>query len=354
MGEEKADQKQKVDVKKVQAHWTTNRKQQRVARPKKQEFRAQTAGLETAIFTVGTAKDAANFIEVKKQLSRWAGVNFRNGGAMAQAAIEDMVEPKIDPPDDLPATGATKKEEKKWETIKTSGKLIPLLELVRQVCHKHDEVKQGTMALVEQQMQLFLNYQRQDITLEDFVKQFRARAEVINTFGGRAGYHPKLYQQHCQAMAAKLDKAVDALTDAEKEDCLKASCEEFLAALLIRISNDAFYKAAKTSLANGYLSNKDIYPKTLDEARRYLENYQGEPTVRPPRAERIDDGVAFVQAGQKSKYNTGNPKEDPCYSCGEKGHIAKNCPELNAKERKEVELVGVVEFNAITDAGLQE
>ena len=397
MGEEKADQKQKVDVKKVQAHWTTNRKQQRVARPKKQEFRAQTAGLETAIFTVGTAKDAANFIEVMKQLSRWAGVNFRNGGAMAQAAIEDMIEPKIDPPEDLPATGATKKEEKKWEldfekyykktaaweeaegkafqlilahchpdverrvtasskweTIKTSGKLIPLLELVRQVCHKHDEVKQGTMALVEQQMQLFLNYQRQDITLEDFVKQFRARAEVINTFGGRAGYHPKLYQQHCQAMAAKLDKAVDALTDAEKEDCLKASCEEFLAALLIRISNDTFYKAAKTSLANGNLSNKDIYPKTLDEARRYLENYQGEPTVRPPRAERIDDGVAFVQAGQKSKYNTGNPKEDPCYSCGKKGHIAKNCPELNAKERKEVELVGVVEFNAITDAGLQE
>ena len=113
MGEEKADQKQKVDVKKVQAHWTTNRKQQRVARPKKQEFRAQTAGLETAIFTVGTAKDAANFIEVKKQLSRWAGVNFRNGGAMAQAAIEDMIEPKIDPPEDLPATGVTKKEEKK-------------------------------------------------------------------------------------------------------------------------------------------------------------------------------------------------------------------------------------------------
>lgn len=92
---------------------------------------------------------------------------------MAQAAIEDMIEPKIDPPEDLPATGATKKEEKKWEldfekyykktaaweeaegkafqlilahchpdverrvtasskweTIKTSGKLIPLLELV--------------------------------------------------------------------------------------------------------------------------------------------------------------------------------------------------------------------------------
>jgi hypothetical protein len=288
---------------------------------------------------------------------------------MAQAAIDDLVEPNIVRPRDLGAT-PTQMETKIWEldfekyykkqsawedaeprafqlilahchplldeklatsstwgTIKAGHKLVGLLTLVRSFVHKHDE---------EHTLQLHLEFQTKDMALSDYYKQFKSNVEVINTHGGRAGYHPALFLQHRQAFATKNNKALVDLDADEKEACLKASCEEYLAALFIRIANDSHYKAVKIELDNLYLFNKGAYPTTLDEAYRYLQNFK---QIAPcqPRNDRVEDGLAFAERGQRTIR---------CYNCGEEGHVAKRCPKLDANEQREVDLVGQDHFNS--------
>jgi hypothetical protein len=395
MAENKAPDKPKLEGKKPN-RWQNNKRRGGENCPKQEKYRAPTPGLEDRIFTIGTAKDAANFLDVKKDLARWVGVNFKIGSSMAQAAIDDLVEPSIVKPRDLGAT-PTQMETKIWEldyekyykkqsawedaeprafqlifahchplldeklaasstwdTIKAGHKLVALLTLVRSFVHKHDEVKQGTMGFVEHTLQLHLGFQTKDMALSDYYKQFKSNVEVINTHGGRAGYHPALFLQHRQAFAHKNNKALVDLDADEKEACLKASCEEYLAALFIRIANDGHYKAVKIELDNLYLFNKGAYPTTLDEAYRYLQNFK-QITPRQPRAhDRVEDGLAFAERGQRTIR---------CYNCGEDGHVAKRCPKLDANEQREVDLVGQDHFNSFQpseavedtgDAGLQE
>ncbi len=68
-----------------------NRRQQRAENKTLKDYKAPTPGLEKDLFTVGTASDAADFEEVRKKLGQYAGVNFKQGAAMAQRAIEEMV-----------------------------------------------------------------------------------------------------------------------------------------------------------------------------------------------------------------------------------------------------------------------
>jgi hypothetical protein len=160
------------------------------------KFKAPTPGHEDDIFTCGQAFDAANFEEVCKKLARYCAVNFKSGGAMVRKAIEEMTALKIDPPADLPAT-ATKMQEKVWETdydeyrrklsvwndaselayqlflsycqqdveqkivssdhwdsVNNKQDLIALLKMIRDTAHQHDEIKGGTMQVVEQDIML--------------------------------------------------------------------------------------------------------------------------------------------------------------------------------------------------------
>jgi hypothetical protein len=177
MAEDKTPEKPKVEGRKNH-RWQNNKKRGGENRPKQEKYRAPTPGLEDRVFTVGTAKDAANFLDVKKDLARWVGVNFKIGSSMAQSAIEDLVEPSIVRPNDLGAS-PTQMETKiweldfekfykkqsawedaqprafqlvlahchplldeklvassKWTTIKTDNKLVALLVLIRSIVHK--------------------------------------------------------------------------------------------------------------------------------------------------------------------------------------------------------------------------
>ena len=104
-----------------------------------------------------------------------------------------------------------------WETIETDQDVVRFLVLIRNVVHKHDEVKQGTMALVEQVLQLYLNFQAESESLQDFLKAFKARCDIVDTFKGQAGYHPQLYEDHSEALAKKHGTTAANLTDEQKK-----------------------------------------------------------------------------------------------------------------------------------------
>jgi hypothetical protein len=137
---------------------------------------------------MGTVQDAADFEEHKKDLGQYIAVNFKEGGSMLQQAMEAMVTPTFTAPaDSIDPTNVvqvkkwereydafTKKEAASdavktrgyqlilkhcdkdveqriesygnWEVCNAAQDPIELLKLIRSASHKHDDVKQGTMA----------------------------------------------------------------------------------------------------------------------------------------------------------------------------------------------------------------
>lgn len=84
----------------------------------------------------------------------------------------------------------------KWQTIKKGQNVIELLALIQGITQKHDEVKQGTMAFVEQLFDWCLHYQKEGEDLSDFFKRHKSGGDIIDSFGGKCGYHPVVFGQH--------------------------------------------------------------------------------------------------------------------------------------------------------------
>lgn len=190
-----------VEAKKPQHQWV-----RRHAGAPKKEFKAPTPGLEHMIFKQGDAADVTAYADVKKALAKYAGVNFKVISNMAQVAIDKLKEPAINkmanplqmfmPPavdeevmreewryqledyfknmrawDDawprafqLVVLHVDSDLEERleslasWSQISQDQDVIELLKLIRAHVHQHDEVKQDTMALVEHDLALYLNY----------------------------------------------------------------------------------------------------------------------------------------------------------------------------------------------------
>eukprot|EP00956_Cyclotella_meneghiniana_P026461 scaffold57247_cov37-Cyclotella_meneghiniana.AAC.7 len=348
--------------------------------PKQEKYKAPTPGLEQLVFTIGTAEDATNFTKVKDALAEYIGGSgkYKYGTEYAVNAVNDLVEPTfVEPADPIPKsdppTVAEIKAHKRWdeefaqylanerawkdvkvkifqlilqhsdpslkeklktastyEAIKRDNDIVKLLELIRGFAHDHDEVKQGTMAYVEHDLRLYLTYQKSNVPLDEFVKQFRARKDVINTFGGRAGYHPALYRKYCDELATELNKQVTNFTQAERQQAMDRACEDYLACLLIRISNDEMYSNVKKGLDNMNLFQQDTYPKTIEEAHRYLQNYKSESRAggRQNRGGGLNhQGVAFPEPSQK--------KWD-CNGCGSTEHLVRDCTKITKEEKRKI------------------
>ena len=56
-------------------------------------FKSTVVGLETKVFTFGTAKDAAAFEDTKTSIARYVGTQSWRGSAVASTALEMMCEP---------------------------------------------------------------------------------------------------------------------------------------------------------------------------------------------------------------------------------------------------------------------
>ena len=123
---------------------------------------------------------------------------------------------------------------------------------------------------------------------------------------------------------------LSALTAAQNNEALKSSCEEYKAALFIRIANEGKYATMKKKLDNMHLFDQDAYPKTLEKAKAYLENFQVEAgtTRQICHPGQQLEGMAFVQPGGR--------QIGPCHGCNKMGHLVRNCPDLNSEEKKAV------------------
>jgi hypothetical protein len=141
-----------------------------------------------------------------------------------------------------------------------------------------------------------------------------------------------LLDLNIQPIPPATEAVVTQLTRAQNNEAMKAACDEYKAALFIRISNEARYGVIKKKLDNMYLFDQEAYPKTLERAYNYLLNYQVESGgFRQQHRNAGQDGVSFVQQGG------GERRKGPCFHCGEFGHLAATCDKLTASEKKSLE-----------------
>jgi len=80
-----------------------------------------------------------------------------------------------------------------WHAIETmpSGtsselNVVNLLHMIRAMCLKHDETKQGIMSAVNSDIRFYTSRQGKDMSCDEYLKLFRAQVDTINAHGGRA------------------------------------------------------------------------------------------------------------------------------------------------------------------------
>ena len=245
-----------------------------------------------------------------------------------------------------------------WEQINKDQDLIKLLAAMRSITLKHDEVKGGTMNMVDQDVRLYVHsFQKDHEKILEYYKRFTAQCDVIDIHGGQAGYHLALYTAHLEELKDQLTKGVHNMTlDQMKTKATKTSCEEYKASLFLRLANEGRFKDLKSQLDGLNLFNREAYPETMEQALRYLQNYKGKSgqvdgAMRHLRNRnrgnrKGDKGVAIHQKGRARKGGGGRDiSNDECYNCGEKGHHAKDCSQLPESEKKQL---GVDQCNILS------
>mmetsp|Transcript_11546 Transcript_11546/g.25310 ORF Transcript_11546/g.25310 Transcript_11546/m.25310 type:complete len:100 (-) Transcript_11546:1329-1628(-) len=97
------------------------------------------------------------------------------------------------------------------------------------------------MALVESDLLLYLSYMKPKEV---------AQVDTINAYGGTAGWHPRLYNEHKQRLlaAAKVTDTKSLKPEEMKaiqDKAKKESCEEYLACFLLGWQTMAAIRALK-------------------------------------------------------------------------------------------------------------
>jgi hypothetical protein len=128
--------------------------------------------------------------------------------------------------------------------------------------------------------------------------------------------------------------------------------DKFLAALMLNGANATKYNELKRSIAENYVTGTSKYPESPELILRILNSYQPPPGWNVNRRKQeagagTDKGAAmFAQTGDDSW------KADiDCYKCGEKRHLAWECPKKKTKEAEQMHTNIAVEEVQDLDSG---
>ena len=132
--------------------------------------------------------------------------------------------------------------------------------MICDLTHGMKETKQGTMALVDVTVNLFTTVQGKKQSLDDYYKIFIARRDTVDAHGGDAGFHRKLFKNaRAKIMLEKgrdetwMANAHANATELAEKDAIKARakkicCDQYLAALFIKMSDKDRYGVLKDKL----------------------------------------------------------------------------------------------------------
>jgi hypothetical protein len=201
-----------------------------------------------------------------------------------------------------------------------------LLLLIMGFCCSFDDKRQGTWALQQAKKKAFLFTQKDGMSNSDYVEEFMAIVQGVESYGGGWGQEPGLVR-------AKLELAgvgdPDNPTPLEAQATKLTAHKDFLAMMILSGANGSMFFKLRQDLSDDYAKGHDSYPTTVDGVLHLLSNHSTPTTRRVAGQHTVPagDGVAFLQ-GQGQK-DTSKLK---CWHCGEQGHAKSERPQLKAIE----------------------
>ena len=116
-----------------------------------------------------------------------------------------------------------------WSATNVARDSIALTRMMRDVAHAHNNMIQGTMTIVASDMTLYTTYMSNAEMPVAFYHTFQMSVYTVNTHGGFASCHPKLFDEYVTRLMSErgLDKNGDpdklnmVIRDAEHQSCDK-------------------------------------------------------------------------------------------------------------------------------------
>jgi hypothetical protein len=201
-----------------------------------------------------------------------------------------------------------------WSTVSTTQNAISLLRKIKGFCCRFDATKQGTRAIVAADKQIFVFFQRSDVTNDDYFEQFKALVDTAESYGSSLGMSRGLTDEELRRMGTDRDNC----TPAQRSEALTTAKEKYLAMLMLDGANKERFERMKEDMDLDYAKGQDTYPTTRNGVLRLLNSKNNTVVKKDPMLRQEpgrEDNMVFAQASEGRK----------CFRCGRTGHIARDC-----------------------------
>ena len=156
-----------------------------------------------------------------------------------------------------------------YELANDESNVISLVEIIPKICYRHDHEMCKPQAILFSVKGLCTCLQHDSSNI-DYFEKMRNQKEVLTSIGIQLSYE-QLYEQAKGLLYPY--KQLQYLTDAEM-DLVKSGDEEiFYSFLLVNNANRKRYGDLQTKMMNSYTQNRNIYPQSVTDAKRMINNY---------------------------------------------------------------------------------
>ena len=147
--------------------------------------------------------------------------------------------------------------------------MISLVQIIQKICYRHDRKIYKPQAILFS-LKALLQCLQHDSSNIDYFKKMRDQKEVLTSIRINLFYEP-LYKQAKGLLYPY--KQLQNLTDA-KLDLVKIGAEEiFYLFLLVNNTDQKRFGDLQTKMMNSYTQNRNIYPQSVTDAKRMINNY---------------------------------------------------------------------------------
>eukprot|EP00536_Pseudo-nitzschia_multiseries_P005984 jgi/Psemu1/14155/gm1.14155_g len=240
------------------------------------------------------------------------------------------------------------KSNKNWTKIQQSGNIYDLLSIIDFICTAGDQEQYSAVQAFLTNKKVHNLRQHDDQPLSEYYHEFKMLVKVAEQQGNE--YHPVNIIREIPDKSESLKAMSPEDIPTEQQLAIRAkACERYLATVFMMNSNDRKYGTYKDNMANEYLQGYDKYPKSVLDAKAFLNQYKYKPRKTGKEKRQTITGQSHVSRGetpsQEDETKTEDSDEDgsqtyhnpqhqhlTCYQCGRTRHIAPVCKETTKKD----------------------
>jgi hypothetical protein len=148
--------------------------------------------------------------------------------------------------------------------------------------------------------QIYVFYQKNDLTNEDNFEQFNALVDTAESYGSSIGMSRGLVNEELKRMGTDRDGC----TVAQRTQALAVAKEKYLAMLMLDGANKMRFGEMKEDMDLDYAKGQDTYPTTRNGVLRLL-NSKNNTVIKAPAVPRHEspeeDNMVFAQSSDRRK-----------------------------------------------------